>query len=171
MSEQSTLFPVVKALKEEVRTKIQAIRNLRKDNSFLQSAYMNEHEEKEKLQEALFALTSRVSRIIQSDIYRKEKEGFRRLGFDVLRVLVEEELPKWVANPERDSRGVSYHSITPHFPYHTEDTIGRRLRELRLPHRQGCKGNCSLCTYGFEIPPIVGEAGFWRPNTIGVTVP
>lgn len=154
---------------QELKRQGQAIRKLQGDNSFYQAAYSEEHEEKEQLQETLLALTTRTKRIIDAELKAKQVDKRRQLGFQVLRVFLEEELPIWTRTSGRDPRGINYHQVATHFPHHTEDTIRRRLSEWKLPHTgTKCKGNCSFCIYGFETPPIKGVDGYFLPNAAEV---
>lgn len=144
----------------------QAIKRLQKDNTFAFAEASKQRERANRVEETLFALVNRTTRIIDHELEKKQLEKRRELGFRVLKIYLEEALPAWLKNPNRDPRGIAYDRIAERFPEHKPDSIGRRMREWKQPHKGSkCKGNCAYEIYGFETPPIKGTGGFYLPNS------
>jgi hypothetical protein len=140
----------------------QAYGEVRESNAFISSAFSKEREEKERLQEAIYTLTTHTKQLLQSQVYHKHEEGFRRFGLEVLESYLEKNLRLWDAkkNPE----GVQWKEIAAHFPDHERSVI-RRLNELSKRHTKDCKGYCSKCIYGFKVPPLKWiKPGSFLPN-------
>lgn len=156
-----------KIVREEVAPLKERNQELRNQNAFYQSAYGDERVRREKLEEAIYSLTSRTKLLLQKQIYSDNKDKFRKLGLEVLQVVLEKELPHW--DPAKEPYGIPYKRIAAHFPEHESSSIRRRLNELaRHPKKLGLKGtlnpyNCSI--YGFTQPPLQWKVpGFYQIN-------
>lgn len=135
--------------------------------AFYQDQFAQEKEDRQNLETALAALTKQTKQLLESEIWKKGKEDFRRLGLRVLEHFLEKALPSW--DPKREPNGIHYKQIAQAFPHHDPGTVRRRLNELsRDPKKLGMKGgyspyNCTL--YGFQTPPLIWrKPGFYLPN-------
>lgn len=145
----------------------EALKRSQRTAAFYQDRFVQEKEERQNLEAAIAALTKQTKQLLESEIWKKGKEDFRRLGLRVLEHFHEKALPRW--NPKDEPDGIHYKQIAQAFPYHDPGTVRRRLNELsRDPKKPGMKGgyspyNCRL--YGFETPPLTWKKpGYYLPN-------